>query len=207
MRRILPILLPTLLAIVTAALMLLHAARAQTVGAPSAGMGVPAMGATSPLGLPGATSTPATSGIPLGSTEINPGGLSPMPLTACPTLPSGTFDGGGLTGCTATVLQPSAGSSAPPLPASGGDPALSGANIPLSATETTNLGLSPPITGPGTIPGAATSSTTMAAPTATSGLTAPMMAPGLALPSARPCIGGAGAAFATTLSAGVSGGC
>jgi len=133
------LILPTLAAILTFS----GAAHAQNLGNPSA------MGATSPLGVPGATSTPAPSGIPLGATEINPGGLSPMPLATCPTVPGGTFDGGGLSGCTATAAQPSMGSDVP-LPTPGSAPTLSGANIPLNALETTSAGISPPIAVPST---------------------------------------------------------
>src|SRR5215468_1248568 len=75
-----------------------------------------ALGATSPLGIPGATS-PSTTGIPLGATEIDPGGLGVVPgatssnfgCISTGTLPgsgstttstatgSSTFDGGGMT--------------------------------------------------------------------------------------------------------------
>lgn len=182
MRRILPILLPTLLAIVIAALMLRDAAHAQVIGAPSGTVGMPAMGTTSPLGVPGTISGPIQAGIPLGSTEINPGGLSPMPFTACPTLPSGTFDGGGLAGCTATSTQMQPGGSTQPTPAPGSDPTLAGANIPLSATETTtNAGLSPPLTVLGIVP-----TTTIGAPstTAPSIMTSPtVMAPATTSPT------------------------
>jgi hypothetical protein len=168
------LILPTLAAILT----LSGAAHAQSLGTPSA------MNATSPLGVPGATSTtvstPTASGIPLGATEINPGGLSPMPFAACPTPSSGTFDGGGLTSCTATVVQPSMSGGAP-LPAAGSAPTLSGANIPLSATETTNLGLSPPVTVLGTVP-TVPSTTIGLAPMNT--MTSPMMtSPTMAMPT------------------------
>jgi hypothetical protein len=175
MRRILPILLPAVMAIVAAALMLLHAARAQTIGAPSVGMGIPAMGTTSPLGVPGATSAPTSAGVPLGSTEINPGGLSPMPATTCLSGSSGTFDGGGLTGCSASSTQMQPGVGAQPIPAPGSDPTLAGANIPLSATETTtNAGLSPPITVLGAVPGTVPGTTVGVAPMNT--MTSPTMA-------------------------------
>jgi len=150
------LILPTIAAILAFS----GAVHAQSLGGPPA-MGAPAMGATSPLGIPGATSMPAQPAIPLGATEIDSGGLSPMPLATCPTLPSGTFDGGGLTGCTATN-SPLAGGSAPPLPTPGSVPTLSGANIPLGATQTTNAGLSPPIIVPSTVPG-----TTIGMPTTT----------------------------------------
>jgi hypothetical protein len=177
MRRI----LPTLAAILT----LSGAAHAQVPG------NSPVMGATSPLGVLGATTAPATSGIPLGATDINPGGLSPMPLATCPTTSTttsnGTFDGGGLTGCTATTFAPSLSGTTSPLAAPGSDPTQSGGAIPLNATEINNGGISPFIVGPTTMPGVPTPSTTMAVPTATSGLPGSSMTP--ALPSTSPCLG------------------
>src|SRR5215216_4783901 len=41
---------------------------------------MPAIGATSPLGVPGSTSAGSPTGIPLGATELDPGGLSPAPI-------------------------------------------------------------------------------------------------------------------------------
>jgi len=161
MRRI----LPTLAAILT----LSGAAHAQVPG------NSPAMGATSPLGMLGATTAPATSGIPLGATDINPGGLSPMPLATCPTTSAttsnGTFDGGGLTGCTTTTFPPSPSGTASPLTAPGSDPTQSGVAIPLNATEINNGGISPMIVAPGTTPTTTTMTPTMTSPT--------MTAPGL----------------------------
>src|ERR1700758_3022657 len=46
----------------------------------------PGMGATSPLGVPGSSAPSGSNsptGIPLGATEIDPGGLSPAPLSNC----------------------------------------------------------------------------------------------------------------------------
>jgi hypothetical protein len=46
----------------------------------------PGMGATSPLGVPGSSASSGSNsptGIPLGATEIDPGGLSPAPLSNC----------------------------------------------------------------------------------------------------------------------------
>lgn len=72
---------------------------------PSAGL---ALGATSPLGLSGQSSSPPSSqiGIPFGATQLNVGGLSPAPDplagSGCSTVSGlsssgmGTFDGGGL---------------------------------------------------------------------------------------------------------------
>jgi hypothetical protein len=166
MRRILPIL--------AAILTLSGAAYAQVPG------NSPAMGATSPLGVLGATTAPATSGIPLGATEINPGGLSPMPLTTCATTSTattnGTFDGGGLTGCTATTSQPSLSGTASPLTTPGSDPTQSGSAIPLNATEITNGGISPLIVAPSTTPTMMVTPTMTTTPTMRSPT---MTAPGL----------------------------
>ena len=141
MRRI----LPTLAAILT----LSGAAHAQVPGAPSAG-NTSAMGTTSPLGVPGPTSSATPAGIPLNATEIDPGGLSPLPSTACTTTPAGTFDGGGLTSCTTAAAQLSTSGTASPLATPGSDPAQTGATIPLNAIEITNAGVSPLITVPTT---------------------------------------------------------
>jgi len=56
----------------------------------------PAMGATSPLGVLGATSSVGPVGIPLGSSELTPGGLSPAPLD--PTVSIDPCAGTGLSG-------------------------------------------------------------------------------------------------------------
>jgi hypothetical protein len=108
------------------------AAQAQSV------MISPGMGATSPLGVPGSSAPSGSNsptGIPLGATEIDPGGLSPAPLSNCnasgfaansgmssgmtgssasglgstPTMGS-TFDGGGF-GSTTTSACASPGAS------------------------------------------------------------------------------------------------
>src|SRR5262245_28767890 len=58
------------------------AAHAQSV------MTVPGMGATSPLGVLGSSASSGSNsatGIPLGATEIDPGGLSPAPMSNCNT--------------------------------------------------------------------------------------------------------------------------
>jgi hypothetical protein len=89
---------------------------------------LPGMGTTTPLGVPGTNSPAGPVGIPLGSTGLMPGGLSPGPLgplgntTPCVGVASSgtgvsgstsgsttTFDGGGVSGMqasssTATVL-------------------------------------------------------------------------------------------------------
>ena len=185
MRRILPT-LAVLLAIS-------GMAHAQTPG------GTPAMGTTSPLGVPGTSVMPqtalmpGTAATPLAATELNPGGLSPMP-PSCSTGANAMFDGGGLTGCpsSASQLMPN-GTSMAPAPAPGTTPTLIGGAIPLGATETTNAGLSPTIIVPGIVPGLT------AGPSATPGMPAPNMTPALALPSATPCTGAAGSTGGPTM--------
>jgi hypothetical protein len=73
-------------------------------------VGAPAMGATSPLGVLGATSSVGPVGIPMGATELAPGGLSPAPLdptastdpcfsagvSSTTTGSTSTFDGSGM---------------------------------------------------------------------------------------------------------------
>src|ERR1700739_4850662 len=70
-----------LLPIIVAAILFgCGAAQAQSV------MTSPGMGATSPLGVPGSSAPSGSNsptGIPLGATEIDPGGLSPAPLSNC----------------------------------------------------------------------------------------------------------------------------
>jgi hypothetical protein len=129
-------------------------------------------------------SVPASPAIPLGSTEINPGGLSPMPLATCLATSGGTFDGGGLMGCATSAGQLSpngvTGSSMGSLPTATPDPSLSGGNLPLGAIETGNAGLSPLLPAPSTMPG-------LSAPGAMPSLTTPGTTPTLALPSPAPC--------------------
>jgi hypothetical protein len=186
MRRILPT-LAVLLAISSMA-------HAQTPG------GTPAMGATSSLGVPGTSVMPqtalmpGTAATPLAATELNSGGLSPMP-PSCSTGANAMFDGEGLTGCpSSSASQPAPGGSSMPLsPASGMPPTLIGGAIPLGAIETnTGAGLSPTVIAPGLTTGLTPSSPTMADPSATPGLPAPSMPPALALPSTTPCTGAAG---------------
>jgi hypothetical protein len=136
----------------------------------------PAMCATSPLGVPGASAAVGGIGIPLGSTELSPGGLSPAPLdptasaTGCSSvgnsgsgaIPSGiSFDGGGINTSTVGASTPSvcnssggaSGTTASTSSVSGstGSGALGlppvGA-IPLGATELNNAGVSPMVSSP-----------------------------------------------------------
>jgi hypothetical protein len=136
----------------------------------------PAMGATSPLGVPGTQSTVGAVGIPFGSTELSPGGLSPAPLdpTASTAGCSGTgnsgngaiasgtsFDGGGINTSTVGTSAASAcnsndsasgttasASSVSGVTASGAPGLPSVGAIPFGATELNNGGVSPMVFSP-----------------------------------------------------------
>jgi hypothetical protein len=121
----------------------------------------PAIGATSPPGMTGATFVPQT-GIPMGATELPSAGLSP-PLTgngvACAASSSSgmsgsvsTYDGGGLTmgmplpgsptsGACGTGLTAGVASSSATSTTSAGPGSTAG--IPLGSVEISNGGLSP----------------------------------------------------------------
>lgn len=152
------------LVIVALAMLGSCAVQAQTSISPSA------MGATSPLGVLGTSGT-TVSGIPLGSTEIDPGGLSPAPTPSCGasgstgsqssgtnnttsmTAAGTTFDGGGLdmsSGCTSS----SAGATGSSTPGASSSGSVIGSSIPLGATETGSTGVSPLVTVP--LPSAST---------------------------------------------------
>ncbi len=163
----------------------------------------PGMGATSPLGTmpssPGSqplgtmSPIPGTQagGIPLGATEINPGGLSPMPCAGATTPGAGssmgtglagspaTFDGGGLSGSSACVptsptTTGTAGQGAGSIsPTPGSSGSSTAGTIPLDSTELGIPGESPIVTVP--------------VPTVTPTPTTPSMSsPGLSPP---PCLG------------------
>jgi hypothetical protein len=140
--------MPRMIAVAAMLLSTCGAAAAQTV-APSA------MGATSPLGMPGSSNVSGlqAAGIPLGSTEIDVGGLSG---SACASSSgSSIFDGGGLGGAGSTSSQPTCASPASADANGTGSPlstpetisglALDGGTIPLGSTELSNAGVSPPI--------------------------------------------------------------
>src|ERR1700730_5289004 len=133
-----------------------------------------AMGATSPLGMLGSSTSTGSNGgtgIPLGATEIDPGGLSPTASSNCNasgansglsgssgsgmTSMSGTnstFDGSGFSSTGSMSSTSVCGSSnitstgvASPLSTSGttSSTTLNGGTIPLGATEIDNGGVSP----------------------------------------------------------------
>src|SRR5580658_4719801 len=153
------------------------AALAQVTTMPG-GVTSSALGATSPLGTLGmSSSAPAASpSIPLGVTQLNVGGLSPSPGplagSACSTVSglsstaTGTFDGGGMsaatagmsasgmggaiTGSTSGCGTAGAGTNTTGLMTAGSSGASAGGlgGIPLGATEIDSGGLSPMITTP-----------------------------------------------------------
>src|SRR5262245_32629029 len=133
----------------------------------------PAMGTTSPLGIPGAASPVGPVGIPLGATSLAPGGLSPAPFDptagANPCVGAGaatssasgmttsTFDAGGANsgmrglsgscgpGTSAGTVSGTASTSSF---AGGIAGSVSGGGIPLGATELDSAGVSPLVTSP-----------------------------------------------------------
>lgn len=113
------------------------------------------IGATSPLGVPG-SSVPSGSnsptGIPLGATEIDPGGLSPAPLSNCnASVSANSGMSSGMTGSSASGMgsTPSMGSTF-----DGGGFNSTGSAAPASGcTSTTNTsptGTGPSVSTPGT---------------------------------------------------------
>src|SRR5690242_10609365 len=137
-----------LLVITTALLISCGAGHAQNA------MSTPAIGPTSPLGSLASSGSMGT-GLPLGATEVDPGGLSPATGTNCSASggasglsgtsgagTTSTFDGGGLSGpstisasgCTSSQVL-SSGSTASPLsnPSGNSSLTLDGGAIPLGA--------------------------------------------------------------------------
>jgi len=136
-------------------------------------MSTPAIGPTSPLGSLGSLGSSGSmgTGLPLGATEVDPGGLSPATGTNCSASGGGsglagtsgagttsTFDGGGLSGsstisasgCTSSQVLSSGGTASPLSNPSGSSSlTLGGGAIPLGATEMDSGGVSPMITVPG----------------------------------------------------------
>jgi len=152
-----------LLVVTTAILITCGSGHAQT------SMSTPAIGTTSPLGVPGSSGSAGSAGIGLGATEIDSGGLSPLPGANCgasasysgsgmsgsASTGSSTYDGGGLalgssatgsTGCTTTSSGMAATGSASTMAPAG--TSLSGSGIGLGATELDSAGVSPLFTAP-----------------------------------------------------------
>jgi hypothetical protein len=129
------------------------AASAQTSTTPSA------MGTTSPLGTLDTSGTSGT-GLPLGATEIDPGGLGTLANSTCNASGStgSIFDGGGWVRLDQQAQAPAArprnpssttGTASPvSSPGASSTLTLNGGNIPLGATETNTTGASPLIAIP-----------------------------------------------------------
>jgi hypothetical protein len=132
---------------------------------------LPGIGATSPLGSMNFNAPSGPVGIPLGSTEVDTGGTSPLPgVTQCATDAmssvgssgsGGPFDGGGTssssgigTSCGTSATGTSPGMANTPAFGLGVPGAGTTSTIPLGATELANPGVSPMIAVP--MPGLAT---------------------------------------------------
>jgi hypothetical protein len=116
----------------------------------------PGMGATSPLGIPGASAVGPV-GVPLGSTELTPGGLSPAPsdpamtdayCSGAGTATMGSYDGGGIStdtmgNCGTTTSAPGTTSPSLGASASSSGPTPGSTSIPLGASELDDAGTSP----------------------------------------------------------------
>jgi len=113
----------------------------------------PAMGPTSPLGVPGATVPVGPVGIPFGATSLSPGGLSPAPFDptasnnpCSSTLPSG-LSSGAMNSAVGCGTAPPSGTGSGTSSVGAATP-VGSSGIPLGATELDNAGLSPVITSP-----------------------------------------------------------
>jgi hypothetical protein len=102
----------------------------------------PGMGITSPLGTLSDSSSPSGT-IPLGATELNPPGLSPLVMPCPNTVSNAQFDGGGSSlssGCGSATANSSFGGSAAASNSSTLTSGLmagsnNGSGIPLGATD------------------------------------------------------------------------
>jgi hypothetical protein len=119
----------------------------------------PGMGATSPLGTGSSGFNTQSNGIPLGATELNPGGLSPSPCAGMTASGNGvagalsTFDGGSVISNSSACTSSTAGNSAgiggtPQAGATTGGPTAGNSTIPLGSTELGAAGESPVTTNP-----------------------------------------------------------
>ena len=127
-------------------------AQVSTVGSPGTGT-TPYAGGTSTVTIGTAPQLPAASpsGIPLGALELDPGGLnsfqcsnpiiSSSGMIGSAPASSSTFDGGGLTACSAPAFG--ASSSAPAIPSTATGSSATSAGIPLGSSEINNAGVSP----------------------------------------------------------------
>ncbi len=169
----------------------------------------PGMGMTSPLGTGSSGFNTQPNGIPLGATELNPGGLSPSPCGGMTAYGNGvagslsTFDGGSLISNSSACTSSAAGNSAgiggtPQAGATTGVPTAGNSTIPLGSTELGAAGESPIIINPApSIPNPTTSAPNVAV----------MPAPSLPSPSSpppssptTPCLGAMNTSVAPPLS-------
>jgi hypothetical protein len=147
-------------------LLLLSAGMSFAQMAPVAPM-APAMGATTPLGMPGAIpSSVGPVGVPLGATELSPGGLSPMaldPTTSTNSCTSAGMSGAGMLGAGTSSMTNSystfdgAGMSTSPVGMSassscGAGGTASGTTIAPSALSGSTAGQAPGLAPVGSIP-------------------------------------------------------
>jgi hypothetical protein len=120
---------------------------------------MPGMGATSPVGTGTSGFNAQPNGIPLGATELNPGGLSPPSCAGTTAFGNGlagplsTFEGGSFiansSACSSSTAGNSAGTGGPPQVGSTiGPTAGNSTTIPLGSTDLATPGESPVITNP-----------------------------------------------------------
>jgi hypothetical protein len=150
------------------------AAQAQTTTTPG-------MGPTSPLGAPSSGNSSFSSsglgGIPLGSTEINTPGVSPLMMPCPNTNSNSAFDGGGSglsSNCGSTSFNNSGSGAGGTVSGSNGPvtgPDVVGSGIPLGATDLGTPGESQTTTMPTVPPCLPSMTPSQGAPTG-SGLTA-----------------------------------
>jgi hypothetical protein len=145
----------------------------------------PGMGATSPLGSDAETGTSMSNiqaNIPMGATELDPSGISPLAMP-CPTMSAtGSFDGGGVATSTvcgsASTTTDSSGMGVATSGLSGSDASATGAGVTASSSAGVPLGATG-LGTPGESQGAAISTPPVAPCTSTQGLSGPI---GTALP-------------------------
>ncbi len=125
-----------------AALLGCNSAFAQIGGTGAASGSALGIGQTSPLGVGGSNPAVGPIGIPLGATEFQPGGMSPLPSgtsfgTSCSATGSAasgmlgstsTFDGGGTTGMTTSGGAPSSATCSIGLGSGSSNPSQTGAS-------------------------------------------------------------------------------
>ena len=142
-------------ALLTASIMLLLGCAASSAQLALPSPNSPAMGPTSPLGIPGAMSPVGPVGIPFGATSLSPSGLSPAPFdptasnNPCSSvIPSGLSSGAMGSSASCGFAPTSGTASGTSSPGGGIAVSVGNSGIPLGATELDNAGLSPMIASP-----------------------------------------------------------